>query len=343
MADLSHVKDADKIMAITRTYETHGRTLLHSATQKGCLGVVEFLLKQKVEVNPVAKKSLWIPLHYAAKLNERPIVKTLLKHGAFYDAQDSQGRTPIQLTTDSSIQGLLDATGKLFHAAKEGSLTALINALDQGAEMNAHDGEGRTVLHVGAQDGHVEIVEALCQRNIDVNARDDHQRTPLHLAARKSQRAVVQLLLEKGADVLARNDHDTVLHQAVGSHTVEVIRLILDAIKVRLDDDQLMYLHINPPDSEGDTPLMWAAEGGQMEAAQILLDYGVNINAKNKEGLTALHWTILMDHLDVAIVLIEDKDMKLNVDQRHKIINYLIDHRSGEMADVLIAKLLSSD
>jgi hypothetical protein len=57
--------------------------------------------------------------------------------------------------------------------------------------------------------------------------------------------------------VLARNDHDTVLHQAVGSHNAEVIRLILDAIKERLDDDhQLMYQHINAPDSEVDSPLM---------------------------------------------------------------------------------------
>ncbi len=57
--------------------------------------------------------------------------------------------------------------------------------------------------------------------------------------------------------MLARNDHDTVLHQAVGSHNAEVIRLILDAIKERLDDDhQLMYQHINAPDSEVDSPLM---------------------------------------------------------------------------------------
>jgi ankyrin repeat protein len=67
-----------------------------------------------------------------------------------------------------------------------------------------------------------------------------------------------------------------------------------------LDDDyQLMYQHINASDSEVDTPLMWAAEEGQIEAVQILLDYGVDINSKNKEGLTALHWAIRADHLDV--------------------------------------------
>jgi ankyrin repeat protein len=104
-----------------------------------------------------------------------------------------------------------------------------------------------------------------------------------------------------------------------------------------------MYQHINASDSEVDTPLMWAAEEGQIEAVQILLDYGVDINSKNKEGLTALHWAIRTDHLDVAIVLLEHTDTKFNVDSRHEIIDYLVDHRSGEMADVVIAKLLSSD
>jgi hypothetical protein len=56
-----------------------------------------------------------------------------------------------------------------------------------------------------------------------------------------------------------------------------------------------------------------------------------------------LHWAIRTDHLDVAIVLLEHKDTKFNVDSRHEIIDYLVDHRSGEMADVVIAKLLSSD
>jgi ankyrin repeat protein len=118
--------------------------------------VVEFSLDQKVNLNIVAKKKAkCTPLHYAAKCHYSSVVQALLKRGAFYAAQDSQGRIPIQLSTDSSIQGLLDATVIQFYAAKEGSLTALINTLDQGAEMNAHDGEGRTVLHV-AQNGHVE-------------------------------------------------------------------------------------------------------------------------------------------------------------------------------------------
>ncbi len=108
-------------------------------------------------MNIVAKKKAkCTPLHYAAKCHHSSVVQALLKRGAFYAAQGSQGRIPIQLTTYSNIQGLLDATVKQFYAAKEGSLAALINTLDQGAEKNAFDGEGRTILHVAAQNGHVE-------------------------------------------------------------------------------------------------------------------------------------------------------------------------------------------
>jgi ankyrin repeat protein len=282
-------------------------------------------------------------LHYAAKLNHLPVVQALLNRGAFYAAQDSQGRTPTQLTTDSTIRSLLDATDELFHTVKEGSLTEVMSSPNQGVEINARDSEGKTVLHVAAQSGHVEIVDALLQRNIDVNALDDHQWTPLHLAAHEGQLDVIQLLLEKGADFLAKNRHDTVLHQAVSGNNPEVIKSILNKMKEKCgDDSQAWYAAINAQDTDGDTPLMWAADGGKIEAAQILLNYGVDINAKNKESLTALHWSILTDHLDVAMVLMEHKDIKLNVDQRGKIINHLIEHHSGEMTDVLIAKLLPS-
>jgi ankyrin repeat protein len=101
---------------------------------------------------------------------------------------------------------------------------------------------------------------------------------------------LVKLLLAKGSDVYARNNHDTVLHRAVSSGNEEVIRLILDKIKEK--ETQLMYQHINAPDTEGDTPLMWAAEKGGVNVAQILLEYGADINARDEESLTALHFAV---------------------------------------------------
>jgi ankyrin repeat protein len=165
---------------------------------------------------------------------------------------------------------------------------------------------------------------------------------PLDLAASSGHIKVVQFLLEKGADLLARNHHDTILHQAVSGNNVEVIRLILDAIKEKCDNDPVRVGQaINARDNEGDTPLMWAAENGKVNEAQILLAYGADINAENNEGMTALNWAAKNDHLELAIVLLNHEDIHvagLSEDQTNQLKNYIKEHHTNH-AVRLIAKL----
>ena len=63
--------------------------------------------------------------------------------------------------------------------------------------------------------------------------------------------------------------------------------MILNKIKEQKDD---IELYINAPDTEGDTPLFWAAETGKLNAAQILLKHGADVNARNDDVKTALDW-----------------------------------------------------
>jgi ankyrin repeat protein len=44
------------------------------------------------------------------------------------------------------------------------------------------------------------------------------------------------------------------------------------------------------------TPLHVAAFAGQKEAAELLIEKGADVNAKNKEGLTALEMALQMSH-----------------------------------------------
>ncbi|QJT94850.1 ankyrin repeat domain-containing protein [Wolbachia endosymbiont of Diaphorina citri] len=126
----------------------------------------------------------------------------------------------------------------------------------------------------------------------------------------------VQRCLNEGADVLARNNHHTLLHAAVSSNKEEIIKLVLNKIK----ETQSQY--IDAKDTEGDTPLMWAAESGRVNAAEVLLDHGASTEVKNNYGMTALHWAAKENESRVAKLLIdkgadvyaEDKDGKKPID-----------------------------
>jgi|GEM_PF-4417477 len=110
----------------------------------------------------------------------------------------------------------------------------------------------------------------------------------------------VEKCLNRGANILARSSHHTVLHSAVRSDNGEVVKLVLNKIK---ETQGNVSPYIDAKDTEGDTPLMWTAETGYINAAQVLLEYGADVEAKNNNGMTALHWAAKNNHIGVMKLL----------------------------------------
>ena len=54
-----------------------------------------------------------------------------------------------------------------------------------------------------------------------------------------------------------------------------------------------------------DLLLVYFAEGGKMEAVSLLLKAGADVNAKDKDGLTALMWASVKGHLEIADILLK--------------------------------------
>jgi hypothetical protein len=78
--------------------------------------------------------------------------------------------------------------------------------LERGADPNARDGDGRTVLHYAVKSLNRDVV-ALVVRGGNVNARDVRGETPLRYLVRECARwesgqcrEIAMLLLEHGAD-----------------------------------------------------------------------------------------------------------------------------------------------
>ena len=142
--------------------------------------------------------------------------------------------------------------------------------LRPGADVNAARGDGITALHLAAEQGDVEAVQALIDAGADVGAGTRIGRyTPLHLAARGGHGVVVTLLLEAGADPLAAttNSGATALHLAAGA--VRGHEAVAALLEHGADPNALEA-------SASQTPLMFAAAANRAESIAVLLAGGAD-------------------------------------------------------------------
>ncbi len=136
---------------------------------------------------------------------------------------------------------------------------------EQGADVNAKNISGDTLLHKAASADDKEATALLLAHGADVNARDDMGWTPLHRAHQADES---ELLLAHGADVNARdNKGQTPLHNAAS-------------------DD--------PKDFKGKGVLKLATEW-DLARIEVLLAHGADVNAKDNDGRTPLSYAKIGD------------------------------------------------
>eukprot|EP00698_Gefionella_okellyi_P025068 TRINITY_DN9061_c0_g1_i1.p1 TRINITY_DN9061_c0_g1~~TRINITY_DN9061_c0_g1_i1.p1 ORF type:complete len:1129 (+),score=213.80 TRINITY_DN9061_c0_g1_i1:1076-4462(+) len=111
----------------------------------------------------------------------------------------------------------------LFQAAQNGNTAQVLKILKTGADGNANDRNGWTVLHHAAAYNKKGCLEAVLKYpGINVNPQDNRGRTPLHRAAMWGNVETVEVLLAAGADATVRNAWGAVpLQDALRQLTVE--------------------------------------------------------------------------------------------------------------------------
>ena len=153
---------------------------------------VEFLVCHGAEVN---KNDRWggTPIRDAEAGGHRSVVEYLERNGAI--------RRPSRVEDESapSPDDLVDMTGKLCDAARNGDVVKLRELLDAGADVCRGDYDCRTALHLGAAEGHLAAVKYLVARGADVNAVDRWRGTPLRDAEAGEHTETVAFLKRVGA------------------------------------------------------------------------------------------------------------------------------------------------
>ena len=162
------LKDAD-IEAQTR----YGWTPLQMAAYNGHEAAVQALVDAGANVN--ARNCYgWTALHAASISGHEPVVRVLLDNKADIESETEYGWTPL--------------FGALEH---EGTMTIL---LERGANLNANNGYGGTILHRAARVGLEWAVKLLLSKGTDRDIKTVYGTTALQEATLKGHDAIIRLL-----------------------------------------------------------------------------------------------------------------------------------------------------
>ena len=261
---------------------------------------------------------------------------------------DKGGPQAVKQAIDVGKQVDRGGNTALLLAAQGGAVEAARLLRAAGSELNEAGSDGNTPLVVAVFSGHGSFASWLLDEGVDADAAGGGY-TALHAAVLRSDIETVRTLLAHGADPnvamtrgspLRRNGSQWALSSAWAGATPLVLAasyLELDIMRVLVAGGANHTLAL--PD--GTTPLLVAAgvtperrlnrpldhadtstdigdnccdrpEDGILEALEVLLDAGADVNQANQAGDTALH-TAASGGLSLAIQFLADRGAELNM------------------------------
>jgi len=196
-------------------------------------------------------------------------------------------------------------------------LMEFVNGLE-GKELPLHgvvDRHGNTLMHISAQRNKTEVIPILIKAGLNVNVKNDNGWRPLHGAIMNLANDAVKELIRQKASVNSKNnDGYTPLHQACFFDNFSALKILLSKKKKVKPNEQTIEkkytpLHLgalqgmskpsievlmkfepsrNMCDADGLTPVHLAAQLGQAQLLEGLLDGKFNADLRDAQGRTAL-------------------------------------------------------
>ncbi|XP_075974269.1 NF-kappa-B inhibitor cactus-like isoform X2 [Anticarsia gemmatalis] len=153
------------------------------------------------------------------------------------------------------------------------------------------DDDGDTQLHIASIHGCEKSVSTLiriCPNKALLDLTNDHGHTPLHLAVMSGNAVVARMLVLAGLSLGVRDrTGETPLHKATSSGRFDCLQALLPLVPEHTSN---LTSILNQKNYNGQACVHLAASSGNLEALQLLVHHGADINSKeNCAGWTALH------------------------------------------------------
>ncbi|CAI0650812.1 unnamed protein product [Colletotrichum noveboracense] len=286
--------------------DSQRRAPLHLAAMLSRPDMVNLLLESGADVDAID--------NFPAGEKDSSITTKLLTWGASVDERDYMGWTPLLRAT---LSGREIAVGDLLLggapvndadenygyisvlsiAAMMGYHSIVVTLLDNYAYIDIRDKPGCTPLLYAVANENPRIVEILCKQGADIQAKGEDGRDPLFIALSMGHELIARQLLFYGADVTSTME---------GGYTP----LLIAAYREYDDLAEPICRFSTPEDREakehfGQTPLLVATRHGHVAVARVLLNYKVDIEAKeDKFGQTSLLLAVRLGHTGIVRLLL---------------------------------------
>ncbi|GFS92088.1 ankyrin-3 [Nephila pilipes] len=261
--------------------DSYGYTTLHLGALNGNLKFVIYCLENGCNMNAKTISGL-TALHLAVQGNHQNVVIYLIDKGAETNVKDINGHSALTIAAMNNCQNITRILIEKTESVSQDQIESLCSAAIEG-----HHDIVNIMLTVCIFDIHT------LQENYDL----------LHGAAENGHMNVVKVLLENGFDVNAEREDIvmTPLHAAVLHDHWETAQILL-----------LKGANPNAQNQYGRTPLHYAAERGNLDLVECLLDENADIFIKDCENKTVIELAVGCNQLEIFKLLFLKGDIDVD-------------------------------
>ena len=297
-----------------------GGSFLVSAAKHNMQRIIQYLIKQGIDVNSIERETIMSPLHYCAQNNNENLVSFLIQNGAKL-TKSKDGKTALDLTTSDIVKLMLGATfmnekvsaDVACAALKNNRIPLLLVILEsKGFDINSYNEKGKTLLTTAVSTQNSALLKIILTYSPDLSKQTRNGLTALHISAIRDDIEIAEELIRRCSPILTDRFGKKPIDYAKSDEMKELLSKY-EEIKQTLDTNQTDKDNVkalvkqNKKNVSVYGPLLaFEAIKHQSEhSLKFLLLHGVSPNTKNQYGEGLMHYAASLNYIQGAILLLQ--------------------------------------